>query len=111
MQGFKAVPLAELRASLLKIARQVRLKGARIAATHYGQEVGYLVPMKEVASLDISEGRGDDVALTVFRAHITEHWERLQFDIDCVYLTYHSRRVAAFLSPRLVERLASAQSS
>lgn len=35
-----------------------------------------------------------------FRNQLTEAWERLLGGIDCIYLTFHKRRVVAFVSPR-----------
>jgi hypothetical protein len=45
------------------------------------------------------------VSLSEFRARLTECWEKIQLEIDCIYLTYHTRRAAAFVSPRLAVHL------
>ncbi|WP_408974784.1 hypothetical protein [Planktothrix sp.] len=79
----------------------------RIAATYYGQVVGFLVPLKDVAGLE-EEGwitKTEEMSLTDFRAEMTESWERLQVEVDCIYLTFHTRRAAAFVSPRLIAHL------
>lgn len=107
MNSFKQLPLSELRASLPKFKRQVQLGMKRIAATYYGQVVGFLVPLKDVAGLE-EEGwitKTEEMSLTDFRAEMTECWERLQVEVDCIYLTFHTRRAAAFVSPRLIAHL------
>lgn len=107
MSSFKQLPLSELRASLPKFKRQVQLGMKRIAATYYGQVVGFLVPLKDVAGLE-EEGwitKTEEMSLTDFRAEMTESWERLQVEVDCIYLTFHTRRAAAFVSPRLITHL------
>lgn len=79
----------------------------RIAATYYGQVVGFLVPLKDVAGFE-EEGwieKFDEMSLSDFRAQMTECWEKLQIEVDCIYLTYHTRRAAAFVSPRLMPHL------
>ncbi len=107
MSSFKQLPLSELRASLPKFKRQVQLGMKRIAATYYGEVVGFLVPLKDVADL---EEKGlinttEEMSLTDFRAQMTECWERLQIEVDCIYLTFHTRRAAVFVSPRLMAYL------
>ncbi|MFM6396824.1 MAG: hypothetical protein ACKPFF_09090 [Planktothrix sp.] len=107
MNSFKQLPLSELRASLPRFKRQVQLGMKRIAATYYGQVVGFLVPLKDVAGLE-EEGwitKTEEMSLTDFRAEMTESWERLQVEVDCIYLTFHTRRAAAFVSPRLIAHL------
>jgi hypothetical protein len=46
-----------------------------------------------------------DVSLTIFRAELTQLWEHLQTDLDCVFVTYHSRRTMGFVSPRFTTDL------
>jgi hypothetical protein len=105
--SFKQLPLSDLRASLPKFKRQVQLGLKRIAATYYGQVVGFLVPLKdlEVAEQEGAINRSEEMSLSDFRAQMTECWERLQVDVDCIYLTYHNRRAAVFVSPRLANYL------
>ncbi|MGD1907433.1 MAG: hypothetical protein ACFB0C_15800 [Leptolyngbyaceae cyanobacterium] len=107
MSSFKQLPLSDLRAKLPKFKRQVQLGMKRIAATYYGQVVGFLVPLKdlEVAEQENAIHESEEMSLSDFRAQMTECWERLQVDVDCIYLTYHSRRAAAFVSPRLANYL------
>jgi hypothetical protein len=104
---FKQLPLSDLRTSLPKFKRQVQLGMKRIAATYYGQVVGFLVPLKDIAPLE-AEGlieQTEEMSLSDFRTQMTECWERLQLDVDCIYLTYHTRKAAAFVSPRFVPYL------
>lgn len=107
MSSFKQLPLSDLRTSLPKFKRQVQLGMKRIAATYYGQVVGFLVPLKDliVAEQEGAINKSEEMSLSDFRAQMTECWERLQVDVDCIYLTYHNRRAAAFLSPRLANYL------
>jgi len=107
VSSFKQLPLSELRVNLPKFKRQVQLGMKRIAATYYGQVVGFLVPLKDVAGLE-DEGwirTTEEMSLKDFRGQMTECWERLQVEVDCIYLTFHTRRAAAFVSPRLMTHL------
>ncbi|MEM8642927.1 MAG: hypothetical protein AAGG51_29540 [Cyanobacteria bacterium P01_G01_bin.54] len=45
------------------------------------------------------------MSLTVFRDKLTEAWEKLLSGIDCIYLTFHKRKVVAFVSPRFTSHL------
>ena len=107
MSSFKQLSLSDLRVSLPKFKRQVQLGMKRIAATYYGQVVGFLVPLKDIEGFE-NEGwiqKTEEMSLSDFRTQMTECWERLQLDVDCIYLTYHTRRAAAFVSPRLMPHL------
>ncbi len=107
MTTFKQLPLSDLRVSLPKFKRQVQLGMKRIAATYYGQVVGFLVPLKDVVGLE-EEGwikQTEEMSLSEFRTQMTECWERLQVEVDCIYLTFHTRRAAAFVSPRFMAHL------
>jgi len=79
----------------------------RIAATYYGQVVAFLVPLKDLegAEKDGAIGKTEEISLSGFRLNMTECWERLQVDVDCIYVTYHTRRAVAFVSPRLTNYL------
>lgn len=107
MSNFTQLPLSDLRVSLPKFKRQVQLGMKRIAATYYGQVVGFLVPLKdlETAIREDAITKSEEMSLSDFRSQMTECWERLQVDVDCIYLTYHNRRAAAFVSPRLANYL------
>lgn len=107
MNSFKILPLSDLRSDLPRFKRQVQLGYKRIAASYYGQIVGFLVPLCDVEPL-VQDGwiiRIEEMSLTDFRSQMTECWERLQVDTDCIYLKYHSRRAAAFVSPRFAAQL------
>ena len=107
MSSFKQLPVSDLRAGLPKFKRQVQLGMKRIAATHYGQVVGYLVPLKDVEEIEENGWikTSEEISLSDFRAKLNECWEKLQFETDCIYLTYHTRKAAAFVSPRLAAHL------
>jgi hypothetical protein len=104
MSSFKLLALSELRADLPKFKRQVQLGMKRIAATYYGDIVGFLVPIKDVSGFEDSGliEKSEEMSLSDFRSQLTECWERLQIDIDCIYVTYHTRRAIAFVSTRLI---------
>ena len=74
MSSFKQLPLSDLRESLPKFKRQVQLGMKRIAATYYGQVVGFLVPLKDLekALLDNAINRSEEMSLSDFRLHLTE---------------------------------------
>jgi hypothetical protein len=103
VSSYKQLPLTELRANLPKFKRQVQLGMKKIAATYHGQVVGFLVPIKDLERIEEDNliEQSIDMTLTEFRSEMTECWERLQVDLDCIYITFHSRRAAAFVSPRL----------
>lgn len=107
MSSFKQVPASELRAILPKIKRQVQLGKKKIAVSYYGEIVGFLVPLADLeraiegSAIVVSK----DVSLMDFRKDLTSHWESVQSSVDCVYLTYHGRRIAAFVGPNLTPYL------
>ena len=107
MSSFKQLPVSDLRAGLSKFKRQVQLGMKRIAATYHGQVVGFLVPLKDVEGFEEAGWikTFEETSLSEFRAQLTEYWEKLQLEVDCIYLTYHTRRAAAFVSPRLTAHL------
>ena len=107
MSSFKQLPLSELRANLPKFKRQVQLGMKRIAATYYGQVVAFLVPLEDIEGLE-EQGwinTTEEMSLKDFRASMSECWEKLQLEVDCIYLTFHTRRAAAFVTPRLMAHL------
>ena len=95
-KSFKRIPMSELRIKLPKLRRQVQSGNLRIACTHYGEIAAFMLPLQDVDALQT----GEDIPLTEFRDHLTEAWERLLGGADCIYLTFHKRRVAAFVSTR-----------
>ena len=93
-KSFERIPMSELRIKLPKIRRQVQSGNLRIACTHYGEIAAFMLPLQDV------DQEGEDISLTEFREQLTETWERLLGGTDCIYLTFHKRRVAAFVSTR-----------
>jgi hypothetical protein len=107
MSDYKQLSLTDIRARLPKFRRQIHLGLKKIAATHHGQVVGFLVSIE-----DLREAKGEglinnvsEVSLSEFRSGLTGSWESLQFELDCIYITASSRRVFAFVSPRLQSSL------
>ena len=91
-KNFKRIPMSELRIKLPKLRRQVQSGNLRVVCTHYGEIAAFLLPLQDV------DQEGEDISLTEFRDNLTEIWERLLGGADCIYLTFHKRRVVAFVN-------------
>jgi antitoxin (DNA-binding transcriptional repressor) of toxin-antitoxin stability system len=107
---FKQIPMSELRIKLPKLRRQVQSGNLRIVCTHYGEVAAFLLPLQDVDALSSDEGgisiqKSEEIPLTEFRDQLTESWEKLLSGTDCIYLTFHKRRVVAFVSPRFTHHL------
>ena len=107
---FKQIPMSELRIKLPKLRRQVQAGNLRIVCTHYGEVAAFLLPLQDVDALNSEEGEtsiqtSEEMPLTEFRDQLTEAWERLLGGVDCIYLTFHKRRVVAFVSTRFTHHL------
>jgi hypothetical protein len=99
---FRQIPISELRPRLAKLKRQVQLGRLRLLITCYGEVVGFLVPIDDLeGERDIPINESEEVPLTKFRDSVNEYWMRLQAGVDIIYLTFHTRPVIAFVSPRL----------
>lgn len=103
---FKVIPISELRIRLTKLKRQVQLGQQRVVVTCYGDVVGFLLPLS-----DVSPESGTpincwkEMPLTQFREQLTEAAELLESGVDCIYLTFHTRRVIVFVSRCLTSHL------
>lgn len=105
-ETFRRISISELRAGLAKLKRKVQLGQMRLVITCYGEIVGYLVPMVDVDSENgFPSVHVEEMPLTKFRDQVHESWERLQAGVDCIYLTFHTRPVVAFVSDRLAVHL------
>jgi predicted RNA methylase len=98
------VPISELRTNLAKYKREVQFGVKRLAATVYGEIVGYMITVNEARSIDAIETQ-KSIPLTEFRDHLSVSWEELHTGVDCIYLTFHERPVVAFLSKHLYPHL------
>ncbi len=103
--SFKQIPMSEMRVKLPKLRRLVQLGKQRIVVTYYGEIIGFLLPIDDLANDQIPITASEEMPLTKFRDQMTEAWEVLQSGIDCIYLTFHNRRVLVFLSPTLSQYL------
>jgi hypothetical protein len=108
--SFKQIPMAELRVKLPKLRRQVQLGNLRFVVTHYGEVAAYVLPLADIDGVLDEEGKPivkqwEEMPLTKFRDELTHAWESLLAGTDCVYLTFHNRRVVAFVSSRLTQHL------
>lgn len=102
--------MSELRVRLPKLRRQVQSGNLRIVCTHYGEVAAFLLPLQDVDELssedsEVSVKNSEEMPLTEFRDQLTEAWEKLLGDTDCIYLTFHKRRVVAFVSPRFIHHI------
>jgi len=107
---FKQIPMSELRVKLPKLRRVVQSGNLRILCTHYGEVVAFLLPLQDVDALNSDDEENgiqktEEMPLTEFRNQLTEAWEKLLSGTDCIYLTFHKRRVVAFVSPRFTNYL------
>jgi hypothetical protein len=107
---FTQIPMSELRVKLPRLRRLVQSGNLRIVCTHYGDVVGFLLPLKDVDELssgeiEMSIQKSEEIPLTEFRDQLNESWEKLMGGTDCIYLTFHKRRVVAFISPRFTNHL------
>ena len=109
-KSFKQIPMSELRVKLPKLRRQVQSGNLRIVCTHYGEVAAFLLPLQDVNELNSGEGeaviqRTEEMPLTEFRDQLTEAWEKLLAGTECIYLTFHKRKVVAFVSPKFTYHL------
>ncbi|MEM9089103.1 MAG: prevent-host-death family protein [Cyanobacteria bacterium P01_F01_bin.53] len=108
-KSFKQVPMSELRVKLPKLRRQVQSGRMRVVCTHYGEIAAFLLPLQDIEDINASEDAGiqhtEEMPLTEFRENLTESWEKLISELDCIYLTFHRRKVVAVVSPRFTNRL------
>jgi hypothetical protein len=93
------VTLSELRRRLPNYRRRVQ-RGEVLSVEYYTAIVGYLIPLAVAESLKIE--KAEEMRLIDFRDNMNTAWERLdQGVVDCLWLTYHDRRVIAFVSERI----------
>jgi hypothetical protein len=97
--------MSEMRVKLPKLRRLVQLGKQRIVVTYYGEVIGFLLPIDDLENEQIPITSAEEMPLTKFRDQMTEAWELLQSGMDCIYLTFHNRRVLVFLSPKLSQYL------
>jgi len=110
IKRFDRVPMSELRIRLPKLRHQVQFNKCSIVCTRNGEPAAFLLSLHDAAALQIDDKRSEERSLADFRRTLTEAWEKLQDDTDCIYLTFHNRRVVAFVSDRIVGNLAESTS-
>ena len=103
---FFRIPMSELRVRLPKLRHQIQLNYLSIICTRHGETAAFLLSLHDAAALQIDAQKTEERSLVEFRRTLTEAWEKLQDDTDCIYLTFHNRRVVAFVSDRIVGNLA-----
>ena len=103
---FFRIPMSELRVSLPKLRHKVQFNKCSIVCTRNGETAAFLLSLHDAAVLQIDAQKSEELSLTEFRQTLTEAWEKLQDGTDCIYLTFHNRRVVAFVSDRIAGNLA-----
>lgn len=102
---YKQIPMSEMRVQLPKLRRLVQLGKQRIVVTYYGEIIGFLLPLEDINQEQMQIITTKEMSLSQFRNQMTEAWELLQAGADCIYLTFHTRQVLAFLSARFSSHL------
>lgn len=105
-KNFTLIPISEVRITLTKLKRQIQFGRKRVVITCYGEVVGFLLPLDDVSpEKGVPIRRIKEVPLTKFREQLTETKELLESEVDCIYLTFHTRRVIVFVSYHLANYL------
>ena len=94
------IPTSELRGKIPKIRRQVEFGKEKIAVTYYSEIIGFLLSIPAADAI-ASIKNTEEMTLTNFRDNLTRSWEKLQYDLDCIYILNRSRKIMAFVSPRI----------
>jgi antitoxin (DNA-binding transcriptional repressor) of toxin-antitoxin stability system len=98
----KIITTTELRATLAKTLRRVRLKKEPIAVIQYAGLIGFLVPSNMGETLAI--GQTKSVGSTELRSQMTELLESFYDGVDAIEIYSHDRKVALLVSARYVDR-------
>ena len=108
-QIFKQITVSGLKAVLPKLRRQVQAGDLRIACTQQGEVIGFLIPLKDIFLISEYGSPGiqssAEIPLSRFYDRPAESWKNLLMGVDCIYLTFHKRRILAFVSPRFTHCL------
>ncbi len=72
----------------------------RYVITSCGEIAGFLLPISELGTLNPIR-KYTEFTLTEFRHSVGSVWSLLLSGFDCVYITFHNRRIMAFVSPKL----------
>ena len=103
---FKQIPVSKLRVKLPKLRQQVQLGNLRLVCTYYGEVLGFLLPLQDIEALNKELiGKYGEMPLTKFCDQLTKTSPKLLSSTDCIYVTYRTRRIMAFLSPRFAPYL------
>ena len=103
---FVVVPISELQVKLPKLKRQVQMGHRRLVVTCCGEAVGFLLPLSDVSlKSGISIDCWREISLPQFCRQLTEATKLVESDVDCIYLTFHTRRIIAFVGRRFTSHL------
>lgn len=110
VKSFKQIPMSELRIKLPKLRRHIQAGNLRVVCTHYGEVMAFLLPLQDIEELNSSSEeskiqRYEEMPLTQFRDQLAKVSDSLVAGVDCIYLTFHNRRVVGFVSPRFTQYL------
>jgi hypothetical protein len=99
---FRYIPISELRPRLAKLRPFIQMGKLRLGVTCYGGIVGYLIPLSDINQAELPEDTvTQEMPLTQFRDAIHEARDSMIVGTDCIYLTFHSRPILAFVHSRL----------
>lgn len=99
---FRHIPISELRPRLAKLRPFIQMGKLRLGVTCYGEIVGYLIPLSDIKQAELPEDTvTQEMPLTQFRDSIHEARDSMIVGTDCIYLTFHSRPIIAFVHSRL----------
>lgn len=101
---FTQIPISKI-PDFTKVERYRLQKGThRYVITSCGEIAGFLLPISELGTLPPCYSTYD-VTLSDFRKYIDKLWSLLSSETrDCIYITFHNRRIFAFVSSRLVSQ-------
>ena len=97
------ITVIDVRSDMSRLRRRVQLQGEQIPVNYYGEIIGFLVPVEDARLLHL--GVTKSMSLAEFRQSLTQNWESLVSEVDCIFLTFHRREALAFVSPRFQDDL------
>jgi hypothetical protein len=102
MSEFRHLPISELRPRLAKLRPFIQTGKLRLCVTCYGDVLGYLVPIFDIDQGNMPEGIvTQEMPLTKFRDSVHDARDAMILGTDCIYLTFHSRKIIALVHSRL----------
>jgi hypothetical protein len=97
--NFRIILFSELQTRFTHLKKQVQLGRKRLVITQESKIIGFLIPFKDLADFDIPINKNIEMSSTQFQEKLGK--DLIDKDIDCIYLTFHNRKILVFLSERL----------